>query len=76
MKMGRAKSEISQILNSEENSNRKVPNQMPKSNDKTHQTNEHQPSHSRLSTYILKCRKCWIEPGPTAPNLLSVRQSH
>ena len=33
------KSKITKILNSEENSNRKVPSQMAKSNDKTHLDN-------------------------------------
>ena len=40
------KSKITKLLNSEENTKRKVPNQMAKSNDKTHQTNGQQLSHS------------------------------
>ena len=44
------KGKITKILNSEKNSKRKVPNQMAKSNDKTHQTNGQQLSYSRLRT--------------------------
>ena len=40
------KSKITKILNSEENSKRKVPYQMAKSKDKTHQTNGQQLSYS------------------------------
>ena len=40
--MFKAKGKVSQILNSEENSKRKDPDQMAKSNDKTHQTNGQQ----------------------------------
>ena len=40
------KSKNTKILNSEEISQRKVPNQMAKSNDKIHQTNEQQLSYS------------------------------
>ena len=40
------KSKITKILNSEKNLLRKVPNQMIKSNDKTHQTNRQQLSYS------------------------------
>ena len=40
------KNKIIKILNSEENSKRKVPNQMAESNDKTHQTNGQQLSCS------------------------------
>ena len=47
----------SQKLNSEENSKRKVPNQMAKSNNKTHQTNGQQLSYSWLGTGIFKYRK-------------------
>ena len=40
------KKKFTKILNSEENSKRKVPNQMAKSNDKTHQPNGQQMSYS------------------------------
>ena len=40
------KSKITKILNSKENSKWKVPNQMAKSNNKTHQTNGKQLSYS------------------------------
>ena len=40
------KRKITKILHSEENSNRQVPIQMAKSNNKTHQTNEQQLSYS------------------------------
>ena len=45
------------MLNPEENSKRKVPNQMAKSNDKTHQTNGQQLSYSGFGTGIFQCRK-------------------
>ena len=48
------------ILNSEENSKRKVPNKMAKLNDKTHQTHGQQMSYSWLGTGIFKCRKWWV----------------
>ena len=57
------KSKITKILNFEENSKPKVPKQMAKSNDKTHQTNGQQLSYSWLSIGIFKCRKWWIESG-------------
>ena len=41
-----SKSKITNILNSEENLKRKVPNQMVKSNNETHQTNGQQLSYS------------------------------
>ena len=55
--------------------NRKVPNQMEKSYDKTCQTNGQQLSCSYLGTGIFKCKKWWIEPGFIALNLSLVRQS-
>ena len=67
---------ITKILNSQENSKRKVPHQTEKSNDKTHQTNGQQLSYSGLGTGIFKCRKWWIEPGFIALNLSLVWQSH
>ena len=72
----KAKSKIPKILNSEENSKRKVPNKMAKSNDKTHQTNGQQLSYSWLGTDIFKCRKRWIEPCFIALILSLVWQSH
>ena len=63
------KSQITKVLNFEENSKRKVPNQMAKSNDKTHQMNGQQLSYSWLSTGISKCRKWWIEPGLMSLNI-------
>ena len=65
------KSKITKKLNSEENSKRKVPNQMAKSNGKTLQTNGQQLSYSCLGTDIFKCRKWWIEHGFIALNPLT-----
>ena len=70
------KSKITKILNPEENSKRKVSNQMAKSNDKTHQTNGQQLSYSWLGIGNFKYRKWWIEPGFIALNLSLVWQSH
>ena len=44
------------MLNSEENSKSKVPNQMAKSKAKTHQTNGQQLSYSWLGTGVFICR--------------------
>ena len=60
----RQNSKITKILNTEENSKRKVPNQIAKSNDKTQQ----QLSYSWLGTGIFKYGKRWIEPGFIALN--------
>ena len=54
------KSKITKILNFEENSKRKVPHQMAKSNDKTHQTIGQQLSYSWLGICIFKCRNVWL----------------
>ena len=57
------KSNITKILNSEENSKRKVLNQITKSKAQSHQPNKKQLLHSWLGTGIFLCRKWWIEPG-------------
>ena len=63
----RLKSKITKILNSMENSKRKIPNQMAKSNAQTHQMNGQPLSQFWLGTAgIFLCRKWWTKPRTIA----------
>ena len=52
--MGSVKCKITKILNSEDNTKQKFPNQMAKSNDKTHQTNGQQRSRTMYDDCTIK----------------------